>query len=150
MDMDTINAGAVVAVTAGAVVLGVAAYELYKTYNAYQRGHNGVATDRVKILEETFGEPMHTGTFTLGEAVTWMKSHFSEGCQGAIFRTDCAGLKSYAPNLNLGKEEENYLVMAIVDEASKTMRDRVLVKFDVLDSGLEDALGDEGMLVIEP
>ena len=142
------EAGTVVAVTAGAVILGVAAYELYKTYDAYQRAHNGV--DRAKILEETFGEPMHTGTFTLNEAVTWLKDHFSDGCNGVIFRADCAGLKSYAPKLNLGENVENYLVMAIVDESAKTMRDRVLVKFDVLDSRLENALGDEGMMVIEP
>ena len=135
---------------AGAAVVGAAAYEGYKMFNAYQRAEDGASTDRVKILEETFGEPMHTGTFTLGEAVTWMKSHFSEGCQGAIFRTDCAALKPYAPKLTTGKGLENYLVMATVDKVSKTIRDCVLVKFDVLDSGLEDALGDEGALVIEP
>lgn len=150
MDMNTMNTGTVVAVTAGAVVLGVVLYELYKTYDAYRRAQDGTIAGRVKILEDTFGEPMHTGTFTLNEAVTWMKSKFDTGCKGVIFRTDCAGLKSYAPDLNLGKEVENYLVMAIVDEASKAMRDRVLVKFDVLDSALKDALGDEGMLVIEP
>ena len=134
----------------GAVAVGVGLSATYKALIADQRAEDISATERVKILKGTFGEPVYTGTFTLNEAVTWLKSHLHDGCNGVIFRTDCAELKSYAPNLNMGKDVGNYLVMAIVDKASKAMRDCVLVKFDVLDSGLEDELGDEGMLVIEP
>ena len=135
---------------AGVVALGAVAYEGYKMYDAYQRAQDGESVTRGKTLEEAFGEPMHTGTFTLSEATTWLKSHFREGCEGVIVRTDCAALKKFAPNLNLGEADETYLVMIILDKVSKVMRDSVLVKFEALDSGLKEALGDEGMLVIEP
>ena len=120
---------------AGVVALGAVAYEGYKMYDAYQRAQDGESVTRGKTLEEAFGEPMHTGTFTLSEATTWLKSHLRDGCHGAIFRADCPALKKYAPDLNLGDELKNYLVMVIVDKSANTMADHVLVKFDALDAG---------------
>lgn len=147
---DSMSTVGTIAAVAGVVALGAVAYESYKMYDAYQRAQDGVSVPHRKTLEETFGEPMHTGTFTLSEATTWLKAHFRDGCEGVIVRTDCAALKKFAPNLNLGESEETYLVMIILDKASNVMRDSVLVKFEALDSGLKEALGNEGMLVIEP
>ena len=137
MDTTTIFltvAGATVCVA----ILGTIIWRVY--------GSNG---DKSKVLESVFGEPTHTGTFTLSEAMTWVKSHFRTGCQGAIFRADCAALKNYAPDVDFSSGLENYLVMVILDKSGGAMQDSVLVKFEKLDANLEEALGDEGMLVIE-
>lgn len=139
MDMSDIFFKAV-GVTVVVAVIGAVARHIYL---------QNVAADNDKILEDIFGEPTRTGTFTLEEATTWLKSHLRDGCHGVIFRADCLELKKYAPDLNLGDELKNYLVMTIVDKSANTMADHVLVKFDALDANLTKALGDEGMLVIE-
>ena len=143
--------GGIILIAAVAAVTAAVAggYYLYQTHGAYQRAQDDMDIDRSKILEQTFGEPMHTGTFTLSEATVWLKSHIQDGCQGVILRADCASLKTYAPKLDLGRGLENYLVMAVVDKAANAMREHVLVKFETLDENLEEALGSEGTLVIE-
>lgn len=140
-----------IAVIGGVVAVAATAYYLHQnqSQDTFQRTQNNVSIDHGKILEQAFGEPMHTGKFTLSEATTWLKSHFREGCEGIIFRSDCAALKAYAPNIDLGKGSEHYLIMAMVDKSANTMQDHVLVKFETLDANLNEALGNEGMLVIE-
>ena len=100
-------------------------------------------------LEAVFGVPMVTTKFSRKEAVEWIKAHHKSGSKGIIFKAGGSALKELAPKLNLGEDLEHCLVMAIVNESSKKVESGVLVKFDELDSGLLELLGEEEMVVIE-
>ena len=82
------------------------------------------------------------------EAVQWLKAHHKDGSKGVIFKADSKALEAYS-KLRLHGDPGNYLVMAMLDEVGSTLGDSVLIKYDMLDSAMEDALGADGMLVVE-
>ena len=52
--------------------------------------------------------------------------------------------------LNIGKGLENYLIMAVVNEANRDVIESMLIKYEMLDDALEKQLDQgKGAMVIE-
>ena len=126
----------------GGAIIAIVAAELIR------RSRSMNTDNAADILKACFGEPMHTGTFSMREAVQWLKAHHKDGSKGVIFKADSKALEAYS-KLHLHGDPGNYLIMAMLDEAGSALGDSVLIKYDMLDSVMEDALGADGMLVVE-
>ncbi len=106
-----------------------------------------------KILEQCFGEPMYTNTFSLNEVRDWIKTRESlllNGAKAIVLKANAETLRRIGKDLDIGNNLKNNIVIAIVDEASKNISDSVLVKYETLDAKLEEALSNgNGVLVVE-
>lgn len=109
---------------------------------------------RRRILYNCFGEPMYAGTFSLREARDWInarREQIEEGCRAVICKVNNDNLKMLHQELEIDLDAEKYLVVAIVgDEDKDSVRDSLLVRYEKLDSQLENALRKgSGVLVVE-
>lgn len=109
--------------------------------------------DKTKILEECFGEPMCTNTFTIDEAKEWItvrKEHLENGAKAVIMKINDNTLKSLGKELNIGSEIGNMMIVAIMNTQSSHIIDSVLIKYETLDQNLEKMLAKgNGVLVVE-
>lgn len=109
--------------------------------------------EKEKILESCFGEPMYTSSFSLNEVRDWIKireDKLQNGAKAIILKANSETLRKIGKDLDIGNGIENNLVIAIVDENSKSISDSVLVRYESLDEKLEQALNNgNGVLVVE-
>ena len=106
-----------------------------------------------KFLEHCFGEAAYAGSFSLSEARDWIKARktlMEEGAKALVAKARNDTLKMLGRELNLALDAGNYLVIAIVSDAEKKIKDSVLIKYDRLEPQLEDLLAKgNGVLVVE-
>lgn len=109
--------------------------------------------ERSKVLEDCFGEPMCTNTFTISEAKEWImgrKEQLENGAKAVIMKANDNTLKNLGKELHIGSGVENMMIVAIVDTQQSRIIDSVLIKYETLDAGLENALAKgNGVLVVE-
>lgn len=109
--------------------------------------------EKEKILESCFGEPMYASSFSMGEVRDWIKSReekLQNGAKAIVLRANSETLQRIGKDLDIGNNLKNNIVIAIVDESSKEITDSVLIKYESLDSKLEEALEKgNGVLVVE-
>ena len=111
--------------------------------------------DKHKVLKHCFGEPVYAGTFSLGEAKDWIKERenlLKNGCKSVIAKVNNQTLKMLGVELalNFDANPGNYLVVAIIDKDKNEIKDSVLIKYDKLNTVLEDVLAKgDGVLVVE-
>ena len=131
---------------AGGLILGAAADRLAVI----------MSSRKLKRSEETlrrnFGEPSVVTTFTFDEAIDWITQHdnlMQNGCEAAIFKVNNQTLKMVNRKFNIDFGVEKYLVVAIIKKQGRSIQESVLVKYDRLDSKLENELAPgKGFLVI--
>ena len=106
-----------------------------------------------KVLEECFGEPMYTNTFTLSDVVNWSKAReeqIKSGNKIAVVKASPEKIKEFVNDLEIGKGVDNYLIIALVSENNKEIVESMLVKYEKLDKPLEEQLNKgNGSMVIE-
>ena len=105
-----------------------------------------------KVLEDCFGEPMYTNTFAISDVRDWSKAReeqLKEGHKIVVLKAVPELLKDIGKELEIGSGLDNYLVMALVNEENKEIVDSLLVKYEKLDTMLEEQLkkGDGSMVV---
>lgn len=109
--------------------------------------------ERERILEKCFGEPMYTSLFSMSEVRDWIKSRESllqNGAKAVVLKANAETLRGIGKELDIGNNIKNNIVIAIVDEISKSISDSVLIKYETLDAKLEEALSKgNGVLVVE-
>lgn len=109
--------------------------------------------EKEKILERCFGEPMCTSVFSMNEVKDWIKARESllqNGAKAIVLKANSETLKRIGKDLDIGNNLKNNMVIAIVDEAGKSISDSVLIKYETLDVKLEEALSKgNGVLVVE-
>lgn len=136
-----------VGAVAGGMVLGVILDRIALSLASNRK------LEKEKILEECFGKPMSTGAFTLSEARDWIQARealLQNGGKAAILKVNSETLRGIGKDLDVGNSLKNYLLIAVVDGASKSMVDSVLIKYEALDEALEEALKKgNGVLVVE-
>ena len=67
-----------------------------------------------------------------------------------IIKPNDSTLKRLGKELHIGSGVENMMIVAVVDTKQSTMLDAVLIKYEALDAGLENALAKgNGVLVVE-
>lgn len=138
--------GIAVGAFAGGVAVGaIACYMANKTKNSQN-------FEREKLLSECFGEPITVGTFTLAEFRDWVKGRkelLEKGAKAVALKANDKTLKALNQNLNLGKEVDNFLIMAIIEQSTNKIVQTALIKYDVLENELSDLLDKgDGMVVI--
>ena len=110
-------------------------------------------TDREKILEKCFGEPMYTSIFSMKEVRDWIQTHedsLKNGAKAIVLKANAETLKRIGEDLDIGTGVKNNIVIAIVDEKTSNIVDSALIKYESLDSSLESALSKgNGVLVVE-
>lgn len=136
-----------VGVIAGGIALGIILDRIILTIAENRR------IEKEKILERCFGEPMYTSSFSMGEVRDWIKSReekIQNGAKAIVLKANSATLRKIGKELNIGNNLKNNIVIAIVDESSEDITDSVLIKYESLDSKLEEALNKgDGVLVVE-
>lgn len=109
--------------------------------------------EKEKILEKCFGEPMYTSSFSMSEVRDWIKARetkLQNGAKAIVLKANSETLRRIGKNVDIGNNLKNNIVIAIVDESSKEISDSVLIKYEVLDIKLEEALDKgNGVLVVE-
>ena len=93
-----------------------------------------------KILEECFGEAMYTNTFAMTDTRDWIQSkeeYLNNGCKAIVMKAIPEQLKKFGKDLDITKVVENYLIIAVVDEGDKKIKESLLVKYDKLDDILK-------------
>lgn len=109
--------------------------------------------EKEKILEKCFGEPMYTSSFSMGEVRDWIKSRetmLQNGAKAIVLKANSETLRRIGKDLDIGNNLKNNIVIAIVDEASNNISDSVLIKYEILDAKLDEALSKgNGVLVVE-
>lgn len=109
--------------------------------------------EKEKVLEKCFGEPMYTSTFSMSEVRDWIKARESllqNGAKAIVLKVNSETLRRIGKDLEIGNNLKNNIVIAIVDEASKDISDSVLIKYEILDTKLEESLNNgNGILVVE-
>ncbi|MBQ3458676.1 MAG: hypothetical protein IJQ75_07725 [Synergistaceae bacterium] len=133
---------------AGGLVIGAAADRL-----AVRRKENAMER-RKRLLYACFGYPMFAGTFTLSEARDWINARneqLEQGSKAVICKATNDNFKILHQELNIDLDKETYLIVAIVnDEDKDNIRDSLLVRYEKLDSKMENALAKgNGVLVVE-
>lgn len=136
-----------VVAAAGGVVAGIVIYKLIEHYRNNQK------TEKARILEQCFGEPMLASTFSMREVRDWIKAREDKlkgGSKAAVLKVNETTLKSFGKDLDIGDGLENNIVIAIVNSTTKEIEESVLVKYEKLDANLEMALDrGNGVLVVE-
>lgn len=110
-------------------------------------------SERAKILETCFGEPMYTNTLSMTEVRDWIKAReekLKSGSKAVVMKVNETTLRNIGKELNIGDGVENNVVIAIINSATKEIDDSALVKYEKLDTRLEAALNKgNGVLVVE-
>ena len=131
-------------VLCGVIIGGIAVY-------AYHRAKNKPIS-KEKVLEHCFGKAFYARTFALAEAKDWIKDRKGklENGKALICKVNNKTLKMLDTEvkLNFNSGEERYLAIVIVSENS--VKDTLLVKYEQLETRLEELLDrGNGVLVIE-
>ncbi len=109
--------------------------------------------EKEKILERCFGEPMYASTFSMSEVRDWIKARESllqNGAKAIVLKANSETLRRIGKDLDIGNKLKKNIVIAIVDKASKNISDSALIKYETLDTKLEEALDNgNGVLVVE-
>ncbi len=108
--------------------------------------------ERSKVLEDCFGEPMCTNIFTISEAKEWImgrKEQLENGAKAVIMKANDSTLKRLGKELHIGSGVENMMIVAVVDTKQSKMLDAVLIKYEALDAGLENALAKGNGVLVE-
>lgn len=109
--------------------------------------------DKAKALEECFGEPMHTDKFTVSEAKEWISARqdlLDQDTKAVIMKINSDTLKSIGKDIQIGSTIKDTLLVAIVDTVNNEVKDAVLIKYQMLDTQLEQLLSKgNGVLVVE-
>ena len=96
---------------------------------------------------------MYSNSFSLCEVRDWIKSRenmLQNGAKAIVVKANSETLHRIGKDLDIGNSIKNNIVIAIVDETTKSISDSVLVKYEKLDTKLEDALDKgNGVLVVE-
>jgi len=103
-----------------------------------------------EVLEKNFGEPMFTNKFTFSEAKEWLMARqdkIAAGYKGIILKINKDAFEKIGSKLKIEKDLENYLLVGIYKDGVFT--ENLLVKYSSLDDELNNALKEEGTMVIE-
>lgn len=109
---------------------------------------------RKRLLYGCFGYPMFAGTFTLSEARDWINARgeqLEQGSKAVICKATNDNFKILHQELNIDLDKETYLIVAIVNDNDKdNIKDSLLVRYEKLDSKMENALAKgSGVLIVE-
>ena len=131
---------------AGGLVVGAAADRL--SVHMRERKHR----ESEETLKRNFGESSIVTTFTFDEVMDWITAHdelMQNGCNAMVFKASNETLKMVNKKFNIDFGVEKYLVIGIVKEKGKKFLDSVLVKYDKLDTRLEQELkaGNGSMII---
>ena len=103
-------------------------------------------------LEDAFGSHMYLDTLKLQHVSEWVKQRYpllNNGANALVLKVTPDALMQLGITKKYDDIGSNYLVIAIVADKKKTMRDSVLIKYGRLDESLEQALAKgDGSLVI--
>ena len=136
-----------VGIMVGGIALGIIIDRIIIAYAENKK------IEKEKILERCFGEPMYTNTFSISEVRDWIKSRedmLQDGAKAIVLKANSETLRQIGKDMDIGSNLKNNIVIAIVNESTKTISDSVLVKYENLDEKLENALNKgNGVLVVE-
>lgn len=109
--------------------------------------------DPAKILEECFGKPVYSSTFSMEEVRSWIKErmeYLNKGSKAAVIKANEESLRSVGKDLPIGNDDSNSLILAIFNMSTKEIEDSVLIKYEMLEHTLEQALErGNGVMVVE-
>ncbi|MBO4897679.1 MAG: hypothetical protein J5590_05220 [Clostridia bacterium] len=138
-------------VAAGGIVAGVAAGILIR--KIIEQSEKNKISERAKILEECFGEPMFTNTLSMTEVKDWIKAReekIKSGSKAVVLKVSEKTLHNIGKQLDIGDGVENNIVIAIINSETKKIDDSALIKYEKLDANLESSLSKgNGVLVVE-
>ncbi len=136
-----------VGIMIGGIALGIIADRIILAIEDKQK------TDREKILEKCFGEPMYTSVFSINEVRDWIQTRedsLKNGAKAIVLKANAETLKRIGEDLDIGTGVKNNIVIAIVDGKTSNIVDSALIKYESLDPSLENALSKgNGILVVE-
>ncbi len=142
--METAEIIGLAATATAAVVIGII------IAHALKKSGNNEVIDTEKLLEECFGEHMYVGMFTLSQAKDWIKvrkESIEKGSKALVMKITPETLKELNINAQVNMDTSNYLTIAIVNNGQ--MEDSILIKYEELDSKLEEILAKgDGTLVV--
>lgn len=131
---------------AGGLVIGAAADRLAVCLKEKKR------KESEETLKRNFGEASNVTTFTFDEAMDWITDRdelMKNGGSAMIFKVNNKTLEMVNRKFNIDFGVEKYLAIVIIKEPGKKFLDRVLVKYDKLDTRLENELAPgNGCLII--
>lgn len=134
------------AVIGGTVLLAVVAAVMLQTAKRKKECEN--------LIEECFGKPMVTNTFTMGETRDWVakrKENLEKNAKILITTLDQKNLEKYGIKLQVKEHKaiKNYLLLAVIDTEQGSILESVLVKYGELDQDLRAVLDKgEGSVVV--
>lgn len=142
--METAEIIGIAATATAAVVIGII------IANAIKNSKNSEIIDEEKLLEDCFGEHMYVSMFTLLQAKDWIKvrkENIEKGSKALIMKITTKTLKELNINAEINMDIDNYLTIAMVNNGQ--MEDSILIKYEELDSKLEEMLAKgDGTLVV--
>ncbi len=142
--METAEIIGIATTATAAVVIGII------IANAIKNSKNSEVIDEEKLLEDCFGEHMYVSTFTLSQAKDWIKvrkESIEKGSKALIMKITPQTLKELNINAEINMDTDNYLTIAMVNNGQ--MEDSILIKYEELDSRLEEMLAKgDGTLVV--
>ena len=140
-----------VLVAAGGIAVGAAVGGI--VHKMIVQAEKNKKSERAKLLENCFGEPMYTNTLSMTEVKDWIKAReekIKSGSKAVVMKVNETTLRNIGKDLDIGDGVDNNIVIAIVNSATKEIDDSTLIKYEKLDSNLESALSKgNGVLVVE-
>ncbi len=136
---------------AGGIAIGIAVGVILQ--KQLEQAEKNKKSERAKLLESCFGEPMYTNTLSMTEVKDWIKAReekIKSGSKAVVLKVNETTLRNIGKELNIGDGVENNLVIAIINNTTKEIDDSTLIKYEKLDTRLESALSKgNGVLVVE-
>lgn len=106
-----------------------------------------------KVLEDCFGEPMFTNSFGIADVRDWSEARqelLKTNHKIVVMKAIPEQINGLVKGLEIRKGLENYLIMAVVNEATRDVVESMLIKYEMLDDALEKQLDKgKGAMVIE-
>ncbi len=133
-------------VIGGTVLLAIVAAVLLQTAKKKKDCEN--------LIEECFGKPMVTNTFTMGETRDWIasrKESLENNAKVLVTTLDQKNLEKYGIQFQVKEPTaiKNYLLLAAIDTEQEGILESALVKYGKLDPELKAVLEKgEGSLVV--
>lgn len=128
------------AIVGGAVLLAIVGAALMQTSKKKKENEN--------LIEECFGKPMVTTTFTMGEVKSWIsqrKEILERNGKALVTTLDQKNLEKFGLEFPIKESTvmRNYLLLAMIDTEQGKILESALVKYDKLEQSLKIAL-DKG------
>ena len=105
-----------------------------------------------EVLKTCFGNPIFVDNFSFQETKKWLldrKDKLENGHKGIVMKATPEALRSFGSKYEIKMSAENYLIIAVLNTATKEISDSVLIKYSMLDQNLEQSLAKgNGTLVI--